>query len=564
MFSLTTVPLILSLLLIFILYKTIRSLLLSHHNRLAASRLNCLPPPIQPNTLPLGLDHILSALRSIRTKSFPLYLLDRSTKFPHHTFRTSILNVPRLFTIDVENIQAVLATKFEDFDIGAVRGLNAHPFLGKGIFLQDGEEWERSRKLIRPQFSRGQIADLGVEERHFGEFVRAVESEGGIGKGGKGEDGWTGELDLQPLLFNLTLDAATEFLLGKSADSQAGFLEKKKREKNGESSGDGKGGEADAQAFGEAFDIGNEGLAKRSKFQPYPHWYTPKGWNKAIKTCNQYVDAIVAAHLEKRRETIDRKENSNSDSDLDSEDEKEDEKKKAGGSYVFLEALANSTQDPIELRSQIMHLLLAGRDTTASLTSWLLFLLLRSPSTLSTLRSEILATFGTYASCDPAQDITFEKIKACKYLQNCIHETLRLETVVPYNFRVANKDTFLPRGGGKGGKERVFVPKGEMVFYSSYVLHRREDLWGSDVSQFRPERWEGRKFGWEYIPFSGGPRICVGQQYAIIEASYIIIRLLQKYDKMENMDPVLEAKYHSTMTSCSANGVKVRLHKAQE
>lgn len=62
--------------------------------------------------------------------------------------------------------------------------------------------------------------------------------------------------------------------------------------------------------------------------------------------------------------------------------------------------------------------------------------------------------------------------------------------------------------------------------------------------------------------FNGGPRICVGQQYAIIEASYIMLRLLQKYDKMENMDPEPEARYHSTMTSCSANGVKVKLHEA--
>ncbi|CZT01995.1 hypothetical protein WAI453_007808 [Rhynchosporium graminicola] len=555
MFSVTSGPL-LSLLVAYLLYKIIRSFYLSCHNTITARRLNCLPPPVQPNTLPFGLDHILAAVRSIKSKSYPLYLLNRSTTFPYHTFSTTILGAPRLFTIDVENIQALLATQFEDFNIGEVRGLNAHPFLGKGIFLQDGQDWERSRKLIRPQFSRGQISDLGVEERHFQEFVKAVELEGTT-EGPDGEEGWTKELDLQPLLFNLTLDAATEFLLGKSAASQTGFLQRRKQELE---YGSGRQTErrdegADAQAFGEAFDVGNAGLAKRSKFQPYPHWYIPEGWNNAIKTCNQYVDTIVTEHLRARQEKIDEKKVLMSDFGSINGDQK--------GTYVFLEALANSTQDPIELRSQIMHLLLAGRDTTASLIGWLLFLLVRDTSRFQLLREEILSKFGSYSSCNPESDITFTKIKACKYLQNCIHETLRLETVVPHNFRVANKDTYLPRGGGDEGRGRVFVPRGGMVFYSAFVLHRREDLWGSDVDKFVPERWEGRKFGWEYIPFSGGPRICVGQQYAIIEASYIMIRLLQKYNKIENMDPQLEASYHSTMTSCSANGVKVRMHEAK-
>ncbi|KAK0112497.1 hypothetical protein ONS96_001733 [Cadophora gregata f. sp. sojae] len=530
MFSLPTIPLILSLLGTFIIYKLIQHLLLTHHNNHTSTRLNCLPAPLQPNTLPLGIDHILTALNAISTKTFPSYLVERSSSLPL-TFRTTILGVPRLFTADIPNIQALLATQFEDFDFGEMRRSNAHPFLGKGIFLQDGREWERSRALIRPQFARAQISDLELEERHFQVLV------GGVEVGG---DGWTEEMDLQPLLFNLTLDSATEFLLGKSAESQSGFLRSRREGKEGRMSEEGN----DAQAFGEAFDVGNVGLATRAKFQPYSYLCIPKGWRRAIKTCNQYVDSIVAEHLQKRQEKIEKGVES---------DGKE--------GYVFLEALANETQDPIELRSQIMHLLLAGRDTTASLIGWLLFELVRDQARYKKLRDAIIEDFGTWADCD-LESITFAKIKACKYLQYCLNEALRLQTIVPYNFRVANKDTTLPRGGGEDGKSKVFVPKGMMVFYSIHVLHRREDIWGTDVHEFVPERWEGRKLGWEYIPFNGGPRICVGQQYAIIEASYIILRLLQKYDKMENMDPEPEARYHSTMTSCSANGVKVKLHEA--
>lgn len=472
MLSLPTIPFILSLLGTYIIYKLILSLLVTHHNRLTAARLNCLPAPVQPNTLPLGLDHILTALHAIKTKTFPSYLLTRSSTLPL-TFSTSILGVSRLFTADIPNIQALLATQFEDFDLGEVRRLNAHPFLGKGIFLQDGREWERSRALIRPQFARAQIGDLELEERHLGVLLGGVEV---------GSDGWTEEMDLQPLLFNLTLDAATEFLLGKSAESQSIFLKRRKELKwNGAV---GKEDSADAQAFGEAFDVGNTGLATRAKFQPYPHLCIPKGWRKAIKTCNQYVDSIVAEHLRKRQEKI----------------EKGVESDGKGG-YVFLEALANETQDPIELRSQIMHLLLAGRDTTASLIGWLLFQLVRDKARYTKLRDAVIEDFGTWADCD-LESITFAKIKACKYLQYCLNEALRLQTIVPYNFRVASKDTTLPRGGGEDGKSKVFVPKGMMVFYSIHVLHRREDIWGPDVHEFVPERWEGRKLGWEYIPVS--------------------------------------------------------------
>jgi len=43
-------------------------------------------------------------------------------------------------------------------------------------------------------------------------------------------------------------------------------------------------------------------------------------------------------------------------------------------------------------------------------------------------------------------------------------------------------------------------------------MHRRRDIWGQDAAKFRPERWDGRRPGWEYLPFNGGPRICIGQR----------------------------------------------------
>lgn len=80
------------------------------------------------------------------------------------------------------------------------------------------------------------------------------------------------------------------------------------------------------------------------------------------------------------------------------------------------------------------------------------------------------------------------------------------------NSRVANCDTVIPCGGGSDGKSPVLVPRGTPVVYNIYGLHRREDVYGSDIETFRPDRWETLRLGWEFLPFSGGPRVCLGRK----------------------------------------------------
>jgi cytochrome P450 len=64
-------------------------------------------------------------------------------------------------------------------------------------------------------------------------------------------------------------------------------------------------------------------------------------------------------------------------------------------------------------------------------------------------------------------------------------------------------------------------------------MQRREDIWGKDAAVFNPDRWVDRKVGWEYLPFNGGPRICLGQQFALTEVGYVLTRLIQKFDRIE-------------------------------
>lgn len=158
---------------------------------------------------------------------------------------------------------------------------------------------------------------------------------------------------------------------------------------------------------------------------------------------------------------------------------------------------------------------------------------------------------------------------------------LRLHPVVPGNQRTAVIDTFIPLGGGPEGKSPVFVPKGTMVSYSVYTMHRLKRFYGEDADEFRPERWERLRPGWEYLPFNGGPRICLGrellllseslvqhtdklvfqEQFAITEASYATIRLMQEFRAIENRDPSPWAE-SLTLTCTSKNGAKVALTPA--
>jgi len=94
-------------------------------------------------------------------------------------------------------------------------------------------------------------------------------------------------------------------------------------------------------------------------------------------------------------------------------------------------------------------------------------------------------------------------------------------------------------------------------------MHRREDFYGPDAAEYKPERWANLRPGWEYLPFNGGPRICLGQQYALTEASFVTVRLLQEFSKIESRDPkggIWEEGL--TLTLCSGNGTQVALTPA--
>ena len=331
---------------------------------------------------------------------------------------------------------------------------------------------------MRPLFNREQINDLEETDRASKILIDVLP---------QGVDGWTGEVNLMDYFYRFTLDTATAFLVGHTTDSQLAFAGRLRSEK---------GSITDMtldQEFSESFAVAQEWLSWRIRLQGL-YWLvqSPRWWKATAKVrnfVNQYVRMALEqqAQEERLRKPVD-----------------------DGKKYNLLRELAKECRDPIELRDQLLGMLTAGRDTTASLLSWLFAELGQHPEMYTKLRRHIIEDFGEDTS--NASNLSFAKLKSCRYLQHVILETLRLHTPVPFNNRQANRDTTLPVGGGPLRDKPVAIGKGQIVNFCVYAMHRRKDLWGEDADEFRPDRWDGRKIGWDFLPFSGGPRICLGRE----------------------------------------------------
>lgn len=115
----------------------------------------------------------------------------------------------------------------------------------------------------------------------------------------------------------------------------------------------------------------------------------------------------------------------------------------------------------------------------------------------------------------------------------------------------------MPYGGGTSGQSPLFVQKGTEIRIVFHAMHKDSDFWGEEALRFRPERWEGMRTTWGYIPFLGGGRICPAQQMVLVECSYLVARFVQSFTGIENRDEEVEFVERHKMQMESRNGVKV-------
>ncbi|KAJ9218941.1 hypothetical protein DTO207G8_9094 [Paecilomyces variotii] len=496
------------------IFTILRSIQQFNRHRKNAKALGCQPAP-QGRPGFYGIPAFLKLARAVREKRSVEFMAEQYELYGN-TFAQKILGRHLVTTIEPENLKALLATQFNDFRLGN-RHREFYPLLGDGIFTLDGAGWSHARALLRPQFTRDQVADLAMMDEHVMRMIDIIPKDGSV-------------FDIQKLFFLLTMDSATHFLFGESvgsmlpASSSPGVLEKST------------GG---AQGFADAFNLAQEYLAARSRAQDFYWMVNPAEFREATRKVHDLVDHYVQLALQSRNKP-----------------QKPDDR------YIFLQALAADSPNPKVLRDNLLNILLAGRDTTASLLSSAFFLFARHRHVWDRLRRDVIRQFG---DCNhKVSDITHAKLKDMPYLRYVLNEVLRLYPPVPINFRVAATDTSLPVGGGPDGMSPIYIRKDSVITYVVYAMHRRKDLWGPDAELFRPERWEENgKHGWEYLPFNGGPRICLGQQYALTEASYTIVKLMQHFDTVENADLDLEQPVLvSNLTMSHDRGVNVRLYNS--
>ncbi|KAI1418908.1 cytochrome P450 monooxygenase CYP539B5 [Xylaria sp. FL1777] len=411
-------------------------------------------------------------------------------------------------TREPAHIKAILAGDFHSFG----KGPNFHriwsPFLGDSIFTTDGKLWHNSRSLIRPMFMTDRMSDLIIFERQIEKMMNHIPSSGQT-------------IDIMDLFFRMTMDVTTDFLLGESANS----LDNPNSE------------------FTYAF---NDVLRHQIRlsvlriFRPFDKLAPHKEYYNDIKKIEEFIMPYIKQTLAIPLEELEKLTKSDTES-------------------TFLHNLARFTQDPKVIRDQLIAVLLAGRDTTAATLSWTFYELAAYPDKVDRLRAEVLEFVGEHGTP------TYEVLKNMKYLRYTLQETLRLHPAVPLNVKEALADTVLP---GAPGAPSISVLKGDTVCYNPVTLHRRRDLYPpvsenfADPSLFSPERWYSwQPRAWEYIPFNGGPRICPGQNFAMTEMAYCIVRMLQKYDKIEYRGDWHAQRDNASVVSRPAFGVPVAFYE---
>lgn len=181
-----------------ILSRVLLSFLITPILRARRSRgLGCGAIPTEPTKWLFGLDMVRAGLKADGDQRTPEFVTDRFNAMGRYTFGVRILGTSNLITAEPKNVQAILATQFNDFAMGRARKTNLKIVLGRSIFAVDGRAWNSSREALRPIFSRENIANLEMLEKHVQTLLACIEAQG------VNEEGWTKPVGLAKLFPSL-------------------------------------------------------------------------------------------------------------------------------------------------------------------------------------------------------------------------------------------------------------------------------------------------------------------------------------------------------------------------
>ncbi|KAF7966888.1 hypothetical protein HWV62_36642 [Athelia sp. TMB] len=475
-----------------------------YHHRRRAAALGARMAPTLVGNWPGNLDILLDAMQKL-VASYPGDGHWQWIEKHGYSFNLNFLWEDEMITYEPEIIKKILATDFPIYVKGEKFHHSMASVLGTGLFNSDNDMWKFHRHMTRPFFSRDRISDFDNFERHASLAIEAMKQRLRSGH----------PVDFQDLIARFTLDSASEFLLGKNVRAledalpyphNAPGIHVKKS--------------SPAEDFSVAFAQAQFVLAKRANIG----WMWPiteilGDQTKApMKVVDEFIWPIVDEAIEKNQARAQQGKIFN--------------KEEVGEESTLLDHLVNLTTDREVVKDEIINIMIAGRDTTASTLTFLAYFLGQHPEVFQRLREEVLSSVG------PTARPTYDDVRDMKYLRAVINETLRLFPAVPFNLRETTQDTTWPSADPT--QKPIFVPAGTTTTYSVFVMHRRTDLWGPDALEFDPDRFlDARqktylaKNPFIFAPFNAGPRICLGQQFAYNEMSYFLIRLMQSFASLE-------------------------------
>ncbi|KAH8360758.1 hypothetical protein KR084_008293 [Drosophila pseudotakahashii] len=417
--------------------------------------------------------------------NFPQYIPDLHEKFAEYvqrfgrSFMGFVMGYVIVVTAEPRHVEALLHSQ-QQLRKGtmywALRG-----WLGNGLLLSRGEEWHTMRKIITPTF-HFRILEQFVEvfDRQSAKLVERLKPFA------HGESA----VNIYPYVGLAALDIITETAMGVSVGAQ---------------------GDDDSEVVFAVKDLTNI-LATRFM---RPHLLIPQifrlcwlsGFRKqqaGVRCLHQFTNEII----EQRRHLL----------------AKESHQEQPEKRHALLDTLLRATVDgqPLtdkQIRDEVNTFIFEGHDTTTSAVSFCLYLLSRHETVQQRLFEELKEHYGW----DLDRGVIQSDFAALPYLNCVVKESLRLYPPIPAVARCLEKDLAIDGG---------YIPAGTNVVVLLWQLLRDEELFANPLL-FQPERHlgdEATRLGpYSYIPFSAGPRNCIGQKFALLELKTMVIKLVRHY-----------------------------------
>ncbi|KAM0015289.1 putative secologanin synthase [Helianthus debilis subsp. tardiflorus] len=381
---------------------------------------------------------------------------------------------PRMYIMDPELIKEILLRSDE------FKKPYPEPFrdsLIGGLFVTEGHKWIKHRKIITPAFNLqnikimfSAISSSCSNMIHKWELLTA-----GVG---------SSEIDVWPYIINLAGDVISRTAFGSSYEE----------------------GQKIFRILEEQIDLVNQML-----FIIYlpGRRFIPTRANKKYNENVKELRSVLMGIINKRKKAIEMGEDKHDDllGILLESNKKEIEEHGVG----------MSMEDVIE---ECKLFYIAGSETTSNLVLWTMVCLSFHQEWQIRARDEVFQVFGN-------DQPDFEGLKHLKILTMILHEVLRLYPPAVMMTRATHKDTKL---------RNMTIPSGVQLALAVVHVHHDREIWGDDVNEFNPERFaEGvvnatkGKGSSPYIPFSNGPRVCIGQNYAMTEAKTVMAMVLKRF-----------------------------------